>query len=724
MTELALLLAIHSSGLLFAVVLTRLVAPSDAPGAELHRLGSALMRAADAFLAQELRLVALVAGILASVCFALYSALLQPGSGLGGLETGFWAALGVALGATSTCLVARGALRLGVRASLGTLAAAERSMDRALGASIRAGGAIGLFVETVSVLSMALVFGLLFAMKGGMRLDAPKAAELAMSVAFILPAYALGVAAAALVLQRAGSTYHAAADVGADLAGERDAGLEHDDPRNPAIVSDLVGDQVGLTTGRAVDLYLSATVASVCAVVLGASLHEPARALGLSGLALAALPMIARSFGVIASAFGVMVVRTEDPESPLLPLWRGQLATAVISAGGIAGSALWLVGEPHWLRLFWAGVLGLGAAALSGHVARLRVDRKRESVKDLVETLRVAEAPGLTLGVGFGLEAAIVPILTAIVAIGGAWQLGASTGLPSGGLYGTLMALMMMLASAPYVLALATLGPVADGARGVAAMAAATSSEAERRTARLDEAAFAASSVSQTYLIVTSSVAALLAASAVSVLGARGAAQISALDLGKPAVVFSAALALALILAFAGNSARSATRGARGVAQEVERQLRGFPRDKGRPTIPQDFTPSYRACVELCARAGLSRLGWPVVVGLAPPLVLGLVLLAIYRKIDGKLPVEALVGFVAIAALGGLAAALAVDGMRATLSAARRATRRGTPGGGLGAALGVDAVADVLGNAAGPAAQLMVKTVAVVALALAPFLRT
>jgi len=286
-----------------------------------------------------------------------------------------------------------------------------------------------------------------------------------------------------------------------------------------------------------------------------------------------------------------------------------------------------------------------------------------------------------------------------------------------------LTALMMMLASAPYVLALAMLAPVSDGARGVSGMATtATSADAQRRTAKLDDAGFAASSVSQTYLIVTGSVAVLLASTAVPMLAAHGVSTNASVDLAKPAVAWSGALGFALVLALAGSAARAGSRGARSVALEVDRQLRGFPREKGRPSIPQDFTPSYRTCVELTARAALTRLFVPVVLSLAIPLTLALVLKLLYRGSDSQLPAEALGAFVVVAAVGGLGMTLAMDSARATLTAARRALRRGGAAGGFSSALGTDAVADVMGNAAGPAAQVLVKAVAVVALAVAPFL--
>lgn len=711
-----MLIFLHTSGLVFALLLAQWLGKGHPLGAELHRLGGAITRAADAFLAQEFRVVALAVGVLAPVAFALYSTLLSPGAGLGGLETGFWAAVALALGAANACLVARVATRLALRASHHSLPAASHSVDRALVVSMRAGGAVGLFVETVSFIAISLVFGLLFAMKGGFRLAPAEAIALGRAVALLLPAHALGAATAALVLQRGGATYHTSGDLAADLAGERDAGLDHDDARNPAVIADLVGDHVGKAAGRATDLYITATTSTVVALLIGASVLDANRA--QATLALAAFPLVARAFGVVATGFGVMIARTDDSDSPASALWRGQLTTAVVSLAGLLGAAHWLVAESGSIRLFWAGAFGLLAASMAAHAARLQIDRRIGPLRELIETQRVGESTGLAFGMSSGLGATAWPLGALAVAITAAWAVGASSGLPLGGVLGALTALMTISASAPYLLALGTFEAVADSARGVSALVT-QAEDVQRRTARLDETGLSASTASQAYLIVTGGLTAALAASALPMLFTKGLASV---DLLSPAVAMSGALGLATVLVYAGSAARAGTRGARGVAQEVERQLRGFPRERGRPQIPPDYTPSYRNCVELTARAALHRMMAPVAAGLAAPLALGVALHLIFRHHYATLPAQALAAFVVVAALTGMAAALALHATKSTLSAARRFVRRSGPARDFDAAIASDAVADVLGNAAGPAAHLLTKAIAVVALVVAPFI--
>jgi len=248
-----------------------------------------------------------------------------------------------------------------------------------------------------------------------------------------------------------------------------------------------------------------------------------------------------------------------------------------------------------------------------------------------------------------------------------------------------------------------------------------TDADAERRTSRLDDAGFSAAAVAQTYLIVVGCLSALMAAAALPLVSSAHSGVAGVLDASKPVVAWSGALGAAVVLAYAGAAVRTSMRGARGVALEVERQLRGFPRERGLAQVPHDYTPSYRSCIDLTSRAALGRVIPAVASVLLLPAALAGLLSLLYHSHAPGLASQALGAFVVVAALTGLGAALAVDGARAVLGAARRANPR-TTSSGFAASVSGDAVADVLGNAAGPAAHMLVKAVALTALAIIPFL--
>lgn len=715
-TEFGLILAINLAGLTFALLVGRWLVARDAGGPELRRLGGALERASGAFVLRECRLAAVGAISIAIVLFGVH-ALRARGSGT--LEAALWSVLGIGVGAASACLVAWFGARIAAQAAVRTLAAAQRSLDRALSVSARAGGASGFVAETLSALGVVALFGAAYSMKGGFALGEERSAELALRAATLLPGYALGAGIAALVLQRGGASYHAAGDVAADLAGERDAGLEHDDARNPAVVSDLVGDHVGLAATRTVDLFVSATLGNVAAMIVAAGVAAQNRE-QTGALQIVLLPVVVRAFGVLASFFGLMVVRTDDAHSPAAALYRGHATTAVVSLGGLIGTSYWLLGERLFVRFALGGAIGLLTAVLVMHASRLRVERRFTPLKEVLESLKAGDATAIAHGLGVGLSAAVLPMLLVGAAMAGAFQLGATSGLVSGGLLGVVIALTALLASGPYVAALASFGPIADSARGMLSMNPdAGRGDTERRAGRLDDAGFAASSFAQTYLIIVGGLTALLVASALPfAVGRRDFAV--AVDLAKPVVLWSGALGAAAVLGYAGSGLLSAARAARSVVLEVERQLRGFPRDRGMVDVPADYTPSYRACVDLSARVALERLGGPVALALFVPAALGVCIRLLYLSSDPGLPAEGLTSFVVVASVTGLSAALAVEAARATLGAARRASRPRGMSPGFAASVSGDALADLIGSSAGPAAQLLVRAVAVSALCVAP----
>lgn len=719
MTAVGLILAIEISGLAFALALARWLATRDAGGAELRRVGAGVGRAVEAFMARELRVVSIVGACLAAVVFGLHAALGTRGGPLAPLESAFWSALGVLIGAGTVSLVARLGARSALGATLRTLGAARHSTDRALGVAMRGGAVAGVLAESASVVSMALPYGLVFAMKGGLGATADDAAALAAAVVAALPSHALGVVAAALVLQRAGGAFQAASDVGAELGGERDLGLDHDDARNPAVIAGLVGNHVGRSATKAVDLMVSATVLNVTVAVTGVALYAAHHQAEPQVLGLVFLPLLVRAFGVIASAFGVMVVRTDETSGPSNALWRGQATTSVIVAGSIAGTVLWLAGDGGSAFLFWSGLLGLAAAALAAHAARYRVDRRFAPLRDLLDALRAGDVPGIAVGIASGLRAVPVPIAAMGAAMVGAWHLGAASALSGGPVVATLTALCAMLAAAPYMLAMDGFGAIADGARGVGALAPALSADVQRRAARLDDAGFQAAAVTGPYLIVIGGLSAAVATLAFPALGGGVG---SAVNLAKPAVLWSGALGFAFVLAYAGSALVPAARGLRAVLLEIERQLRGFPRERGRPKLPSDFTPSYKPCIELSTSAALQRVALSPVAALSAPLVLGVAVAWLSRGHDPGLASEALSAFVAVAAVTAVAASLAADGARVTLSAARRHSRTGPGGGSFSAAIGAESAAAMVGTAAGPAATHWVRAAAVLCLTLAPFL--
>jgi K(+)-stimulated pyrophosphate-energized sodium pump len=717
-TELGLIVGIDVVGLLLALLMWRGVSVRDAGPPAIRRLGSALERAARAFLWQELRLIAVSTLLLVAIAVALSSSLGEASAAVSRLEASFWSAAGLCLGAFGATASGYVGSLLAVRGSARAAAASGSSVDAALSVSMRAAGSAALLSETLSGLSVASLFGLLFAIKGGFTLARAQALPLASHVVLLLPSFALGAAVSALVLQRGGGAFHAASGVGSDQAGERDAGLEHDDARNPAVVAELVGDHVGASATRNVDGFASACVANVAALIVGAALASATP--GSDPLSLIALPLVLRAFGVVASAFGVLLVRSDEVSSLTSALLRGYVSTAVIALAGISGTSYWLLGE-HFLPACSAGALGLIAVLLAAHALWFRLGRRSQSVRDTSEGVRLGGGAMIAASLGAGLESALLPVAILALASAGCAAIGAHSGMAAGVEICLLMFALAALAVAPYVLSVATLGSIADGARGMASMSNADG-ELRRRAARLDDAGFLGSAVARQYAVFSGALSSLLMAWAIAgqATGTASAAGTGART--AAALAWCGALGAAVVLSYAGSVARAAVRGAREVSAEVERQLRGFPREHGVAQVPVDYTPSYKSCVELTSTVSLRRVLLPIFGCLAAPLLLGLILRLIYRGFAPELVAQGLTWFVVVASLTGLSAALAVDATRATLGSLRRANRSRENGSAFSNSLTADAMSDIFGNAAAPALQLLVKATAAAALIITPFL--
>jgi K(+)-stimulated pyrophosphate-energized sodium pump len=715
-TELGLIVGIDVVGLLLALLMWRGASVRDAGPPAIRRLGNAVERAARAFHWQQFRLIGISTFILAALAVALSAAAAGGNlSAVSRMETAFWSAAGLCLGAFGAAFAGYVSTLLAARGSASTAAAATTSVDAALGVAMRAAGSAGLFSETLSGLCVVSLFGLLYAIKGGFALPSGLSAPLAAQVVALLPSFALGAAVGALLLQRGGGTFHAASGVGADQAGERDAGLEHDDARNPAVVAELVGDHVGASATRNSDGFASACVANVSALLIGAALIRATPA--GDPLTLLALPLVVRAFGVIACAFGLLLIRTDEASALSSALLRGYISTAIIALAGIAGTSYWLLGE-HFLPVCSAGALGLISVLLAAHTLALRLNRRSPAIRETSEACRMGSGSMIAASLGAGLETVLAPIVLLGGAAALAVTIGAHSGMVSGVEVCLLVFILAALSLAPFVLSVGTLGSIADGARGIANMTNADS-ELKRRASRLDEAGFIGAAVARQYALFSGALSTLLMAWAIAGKGSGGAASTLA---SAAALPWCGALGGAVMLGYAGSVARTAARGAREVAAEVERQLRGFPREYGVAQVPLDFTPSYKNCVELTSTVALRRAFLPISAYLAAPVILGFTLRVLYRGVAPELVTQGLTWFVVVASLTGLIAALAVEGTRVVLGSVRRANRSRDNGTIFTASITADAWSDIFGNAAAPALQLLVKATAAAALIIVPFL--
>ena len=691
MTQLALLLALGLLGLVLSFGFGRLEVKRAAVSMTVKRAEGALERASLSLLrvGATRGLGLLLIPALGLTAFAL----LSPSAGsVSGLGRAAFSTVSLLAGALSTLVHARLALGLGARAASSAAAAGARGSVLAMRPLIRAAVATAVFGEGLGLLGLAAAFGSLYAVRGGFANTQPSAA-LAVEVVQLLPAYALGAAVSALTLAREGSVAGGAARVGGTQAAELESELLAGDARDPALLARLMGQLVGELLPTALSTYVCGMVASVSAALLAVS-----GSASESHLAWFIVFVLVRLFGALGSVCGVLAARVTDEEPVINAVFRGQVSACVVALFGLGAALFWVTRE-HWGSLFLAGAVGLLVAALVAQGAGWPLRRRISSGRDT--QLSNGDASSIVRGVGSGFSSAW-PTLLAPAAAFAALERGLSPHTPSG------LVLICFgagaLALLPFSASLAGFGVLASHTRGLIALARLEHSpRAAGHTLQAASAlGHAAGSTHASLALALSSLLGL-----VSLASAPGAPT-RALGASSVAVMFG----VALVLLCGARAAQSAVAGARLVTAEAERQLRDA-RPPGSPTLPADFTPSYKACVDAALAA--ARNG--SVIELSSLLFAPFVLCSLLRW--GGVPAGAatLASFGVAAVTAGLIFTLGGRATRAVLGEQRPR---------LGAQLSppqAQSFGDVVGVTAATSVEALALVLALTVLCLAPLLR-
>jgi K(+)-stimulated pyrophosphate-energized sodium pump len=687
MIELALILAISVLALAFAASLGRWLVARPIGDGDAPKVGAAVRGAAEAFFRRQSSTIGALCAALGAGVFLAYGLVRRAAEALPvpALELGVWLTVSLALGAASSLATGRTALWAATHANERAAAAARRSLDLALQVGLRGGAVAGLASVALGILGAAGLFVVVLAYKGGLGGDLAGALRVAPSIPVLVAGYALGAAFAGLLAQLGGGAYAKAADVGADLAA-RDLGLEEDDPENPAATIDLAGDAVGGAAADSTTMFAATAVETLGAMLVGGVVFRENPSLP-SALAFLLFPLVARALGLLGSAFGVMVVRTDDREEPLNALGRGLHVSALLASVGLAGASKWLLG-PAWPRFFACGLAGVVLGVVLFHLARYATEQGRQPARELAEAARGGTALTLLHGSAGALGAALLGLVAASTTVIAASSLGARTGLVGGGLYGVAVAAMGLLATAPYVLSMGTLGAILDGASGVVVMSFGRDRPDVRgRAMVLDAVGNTARAHSRAYLVGAALVGALplvggfvlearrRAGPVLAALNAPAAAP-SAAPVASAAVPAASAVApsaphadlaaavgatpglavyvggflgLLLVVWFSVRCLAAVSRTARRVLDEAVRQIEARrlrdgrlgpdsgavraapsrpPASVGRPILgpPGALTGDQAACAEIVARSALREMVLPAIAAAAAPLAFGLAL--------------------------------------------------------------------------------------------------
>ncbi len=625
----------------FAAYLANYVLRKDTGTPAMQKVADAIFKGAMAFLNRQYRTITILAAV-AGVLVGIVLALLGQGDQAAKFSLAWHTTIAFWVGAFCSGLSGYIGMYVAVKSNSRTASAATRSLGEALMVSLRGGAVSGFLVVALSLLGVTLIF---FTYAGGLGgLNDPRIAQFVPS---LIVGFGFGASFVALFAQLGGGIYTKAADVGADLVGKIEAGIPEDDPRNPAVIADLVGDNVGDCAGRGADLFESTAAENIGAMILGVALY-----LATLNIGWILFPLVVRAFGLIASALGLLWIRPSvviepdkaagrDPgEIAMNQLNIGYFITCGFSVIGVfLVSYLLLTGIPAQLLPAWvwfglAGLTGILLSVAFVYITQYYTAGTWRPVREIAAATLTGPATTIITGVAVAFECVALPVLAISVALALSYFFGSRvTGLGAhgvisvGGIFGTAVATMGMLMSTAYILAMDTFGPITDNAGGITEMGGGAESVRDITDA-LDGVGNTTKALTKGYGIGSAALAAFLLFSAyLDVLYTleHNNASVYSVDLADIPVFIAALIGITLIFFFSSLAIRAVGAAAKRMIEEVRRQFRENP--KIMAENPADrVDPDYARCVDISTRGALRAMVLPGVVAVLTPIAVGIIL--------------------------------------------------------------------------------------------------
>ena len=548
------------------------------------------------------------------------------------------------------------------RANVRTAQKAKEGMPAALNVAFSGGAVLGLCVVGLGALGLSVLY-LIFDGNND-----------------ILTGFSLGASSIALFARVGGGIYTKAADVGADLVGKVEAGIPEDDPRNPAVIGDNVGDNVGDVAGMGADLFESYVGAALSALLLAAG---NAARINLTFMLIAV--------GILASIIGVIVVKTVKKGDPHKILSTGTyLASAIL----LVAAFFLCMNMEGGMKLFAAIASGIISGVAIGFITEVYTSGDYKSVKYIAEQSETGAATTILSGFSVGLKSTAFPILLIVAAVVLSSILA--------GLYGVALAAIGMLATVGITISVDAYGPVADNAGGIAEMSGMPHSIREI-TDSLDAVGNTTAAIGKGFSIGSAALTALALFN--SYAQAINLGTINILDAKVIAGIFIGAM---LVFLFCALTTESVSRAAQKMIEEVRRQFREIP-----GIMEGKATPDYARCVDISTSAALHEMIMPGVIAIVAPIACGLLLGA-----------EALAGLLVGCTVAGVPMAIMMSNSGGAWDNAKKYIESGTHGGkgsdAHKAAVTGDTVGDPFKDTSGPALNILIKLMSIVALVFVP----
>ena len=693
------------AAIVFSIILTRNVLAYSRGTPKMEEFGGMIFEGALAFLKRQYSTIGWIS-ILVAVGVSVLVGVLGGNKGIEGI-TAFGIAwrTGVAFMAGALCSAASGfiGMIIAVKANARCASAAQHSLREAVNVALRGGAAPSFLVVALSLLGVTVIY---FAYGGANTPDiAPH----------LIVGFGFGASFVALFAQLGGGIFTKAADMGADLVGKIEAGIPEDDPRNAAVIADLVGDNVGDCAGRGADLFESTAAENIGAMILGIAIYA------ITGnVAWIIFPLVARAFGIIASIIGILSVRTREDENPMNALNRGFYVAIGLSIVGMFFTVSNMLGS-YWL--VGAGVVGILASVAVVYITQYYTESRFSPVKSVANASKTGAATNIVSGLALGFGSTLPVALTIGIALLLAHWMGSMTGLPGAGAFGTAVATMGMLMTCPFILSEDTFGPIVDNAQGINEMAGG-SEKSKQICNRLDAVGNTTKALTKGYAMVSAGLAAFLLFQAYldRVAFLRGMASFQEVNLARVEVFVGALLAVMLVFLFSSWAIRAVGSTASKIIREVRRQFHDHPK-----ILTGEKRPDYAQAVDITTKAALKGMIVPGLIPVVAPVAIG-VLFRLIPTYDSAMVVAAVL---MVGTIAGIMMASFMNNSGGAWDNTKKFIEDGTFLSSQGKVLSKgtrthrsavvgDTVGDPLKDCAGPSLHVLVKLIATVSLVMAP----